>query len=370
MFIRRKLTIRIKHLFALALVVGLIIFLAWLSSQHRYQWDWTVGARNSLSPASSMLLERLDGPIAISVYASKKANLRYRIQQLLARYQHKKSDIQVRFVDPATVPDELNRLGITTDGELRIEYKGRAEHVLKHTEQAVTNALNRVARSGERWIVFVSGHGERDLLGEANHDLGTFGNSLAQRGYQIQPITLTEVYEIPANTALLIIAGPKVPLLDDEIRMLEAFLDAHGNLLWLADSGDAGRLIRLADKLELALGSGLIVDPTTPLFGGNMPTFPVVAHYPAHPITAGFDLITLFPEAIAVNFQSNGKWRATPIVTTGEEAWLETTQPYEHAVFEAPHDHPGPITLGVAIEPHQQDGGVVQRIVVMGDGDF
>ena len=181
----------------LATLVG---FSAWLSSQHRFQWDWSAGARNSLSISSQTLLARLKHPVNITAYASDKEILRKRIRETLDRYRRYKHDLTVRFVDPESVPNEIRRLGIGTDGELRIEYDDRVQHVSEHTEQAITNALNRVARAGERWIVFVTGHGERDMLGEANHDLGEFGESLGERGFRVQPITLSEVQEIPANT--------------------------------------------------------------------------------------------------------------------------------------------------------------------------
>ena len=353
-----------------ALVVVLVSLLAWFSGQHRYQWDWTAGGNNSLSAPSSELLERLEGPIDMTVFASKKANLRRQIQQTLIRYKRYKHDVYIHFIDPETVPDEVQRLGITTDGELRIEYNGRVEHVTKHTEQAVTNALNRVARAGERWIVYTTGHGERDLLGTANHDLGMFGDSMLRRGYLIQPVNLTEIYEIPANTALMIIAGPKVNLLDNEMNMLEAFLDNGGNLLWLSDPGDTNGLKRLAHKIGLQLSSGLVVDPTTLLHGVTLPTFPVVTRYPEHPITKGFDLITLFPETLAVHALSNENWRFAPIVITGDESWIETTQPYAQSLLETPSTPPGPITIGMAVEPAPPEHDHTQRIVVMGDGDF
>ena len=363
-----RITARLKQLLALILLTAVVGWSAWLSSNHRYQWDWTAGARNSLSLSSQVLLERLDNPVIITAYTSN--TLRQRIQESLARYRRYKPDLTVRFVDPESVPDELRRLGITTDGELRIEYEGRAEHVPQHTEQAITNALHRVARSGERWIVFVTGHGERDLLGRANHDLGMFGDSLEQRGYLIQPITLTEVREIPANTALLVIAGPRVALLDEEAKTLEAFLDRGGNLLWLAEPGPLNGLKGLADRLGLRFGPGQIVDPTTPMFGVTESTFPVVSRYPPHPVTAKFNLITLFPESVAVTAQSNDEWRSTAIITTSEKAWSETTKPYVQGEFEAETDQPGPLSLGLAMEPASDDVVTGQRIVVIGDGDF
>ena len=348
----------------------LVGFSAWLSSQHRYQWDWSAGARNSLSISSQRLLERLKHPVNITAYASDKEILRRRIRETLDRYRRYKSDLTVRFVDPESVPDEVRRLGIDTDGELRIEYDTRVEHVSEHTEQAITNALNRVARSGDRWIAFVTGHGERDLLGQANHDLGAFGESLEQRGFRVQPITLTEVHEIPVNTALLVIASPSVAMLEEETKQIQAFVRHSGNLLWLSEPGSLHGLEALAESLSLRFGPGQIIDPSTPLFGVAQATFPIVSRYSSHAVTAEFDLITLYPEAVALTVKPNDTWRSCKIITTSEKAWSETKLPLTEAVFDAASDQPGPLTLGVALQPADADSLPSQRIVVIGDGDF
>ena len=268
------------------------------------------------------------------------------------------------------MPDEVRRLDVGADGELRIEYDGRAEHVTEHTEQAITNALNRVARSQERWIAFATGHGERSLLGSANHDLGEFGQSLQQRGFRVQPITLTDVHEVPANTAVLVIAGPTVAVLDEEAKKFETFLDAGGNLLWLAEPGSLHGLEGLAEKLSLKFGPGQIYDPSTPQYGVDQPTFSIVSRYPSHDVTASFDLITLYPEAVAITAKPDGKWRFDDIIKTSENAWSETSSPLTDAVFDEATDHPGPHTLGLSIQPDEAIDSSRQRIVVIGDGDF
>ena len=343
---------------------------AWLTSQHHYQWDWTSGSRNSLSQSSQLLLERLDGVISITVYASDKKILRARIRESLTRYQRYKNEMTVRFVEPNSVPDEIRQLGVTTDGEIRIEYAGQVEHVTAHTEQEITNALIRVARAGERWIAFLTGHGERDMLGKANHDLGSFGDALKLRGYRVQPITLTEVLEIPSNTALLVIAGPRVAVLREETEKINAFMDRGGNLLWLTDPGPLWGLEELAGRLGVELVPGQIVDPNTPLFGVDQPTFPVVSRYPSHPVTADFDLITLYPESVALTLTPGNEWDSSPLIKTDAKTWSETSASPAPPVFDSSTDHPGPLTLGVALQSKEANTMGAQRIVVMGDGDF
>ena len=43
------------------------------------------------------------------------------------------------------------------------------ENLRMLSEQTLTNALERLAYSGESWIVFLEGHGERNTAGDARH---------------------------------------------------------------------------------------------------------------------------------------------------------------------------------------------------------
>ena len=72
---------------------------------------------------------------------------------------------------------KIRELGITQDGELRIKYLGRTEKVQSINEQAITNAFQRLMRSGERWVVFLEGHGERRAQGTCQSRYGRVGLS-------------------------------------------------------------------------------------------------------------------------------------------------------------------------------------------------
>ncbi|MDX5409037.1 MAG: GldG family protein, partial [Thauera sp.] len=180
MDVTRKTTLglRLQRYGFTLLFLGAIGLLAWLSTQYVYQMDWTAGGRNSLAEDSVRLLGTLDEPVRITAFARENPALREQIREVIARYQRRKPDIELAFVNPDAEPERIRELGVTMDGELRIAYQGRSERVQELSEQAITNALLRVARQGERWIAFLAGHGERDPHGQANHDLGNFGAAL------------------------------------------------------------------------------------------------------------------------------------------------------------------------------------------------
>ena len=373
-----RLLLRANNLIFVILLLAAAVLLGWLTTRHSVQFDWTASARNTLSEASQTLLQRIDDPVRITAYAREDAIIRQRVNELVNRYQQKKSDIRLEFVNPDTVPDRVRELGITVDGELVVEYQGRSEHVQRHTEQELTNALQRIARAGERWLVFLEGHGERSLLGQANHDLGDFGGRLKSRGVRVQGLNLAESGAIPGNTSVLVIADPQVALLSGEVEIIRDYLATGGNLLWLTEPGADAGLAPLAKFLGIEFGRGTAVDPTTRIFGIGDPAYALVTTYPPHPLTRGFNLLTLYPRAGSLHVTAPENWDAQTLLSTSSRSWGESGDLAGEIRFDEGTDEPGPLDIGVVMtrqraEPGAGDEGQMagqQRVLVIGDGDF
>ena len=354
------------------LAVGM---LAWLSTQYNYQADWTANARNSLSDASVELLQGIDGEVRVQVFTADVGPMRQRIADLIARYQRYKADVSLEFVNPDLEPELVRKLGISREGELRLYYQGRQEKVLAWDEQSIVNALQRLTRSDERWLVFVEGHGERSPFGEANHDLGVWAQELEAKGFRLQAINLATQAVIPDNTSVLVIAGPQVNFLPGEVAMIEAYVERGGNLLWLADPDGLYGLEAIADQLGIVLVPGVIVDPTAQVFAIDDPTFAIVGDYGIHPLTRGFDVLTIFPRAAGVSAEPQGDWRADGFLVTTERGWSETGVLAGEIAFDDREDVAGPLTIGVSLTRELMnaagdDASHQQRVVVVGDGDF
>jgi ABC-type uncharacterized transport system involved in gliding motility auxiliary subunit len=358
----------------LFVVVGL---LAWVSNRFVLQFDWTSSGRNTLSKASKMLLDELDGPVQITAYTSESKVRRKATRDLVDRYRNHKPDIELSFVNPDRAPDEIRRLGIKSDGELIVRYAGRSEHVLAFNERTLTNALNRVARSGERRVVYLTGHGERDLSGKANHDLGTFGAQLEERGFTLIRLNLAEIGSIPDNTTLLVLSEGEIELLPDEHALIGEFVDRGGNLLWLSDPAKPTTLGPLARQLGLRFLPGRVHEPSTRAVGVQDSANVVVTKYGAHPITENFELLTVLPGAVAMAVDPKDGWEVTPILSTTRQSWSETGETADPAKRDDDNEIAGPLDVGLALsrsrptgsddphEPAQQ-----QRVVLIGDGDF
>ena len=376
---RSRILLRLQSLVFTVLFVGVIGLLAWLSTQYVYQADWTVGGRNTISEDTRQLLGTLEEGIEVVAFAREDELLRKQIQSQIGTYQRFKSDITLEFVNPDTSPERVREQGVTVDGELVITYQGRSENLTSLSESSITNALLRLSRQGERWIVFLSGHAESDPHGEANFDLGLFGKELERGGFNVQQINLAENV-IPSNTNLLVIASPRVSLLPGEVEQIREWIDQGGNLLWFAEPGEERGLTPLAEHLDIEFLPGTIVDATSQMFGVSNPSIIVVSGYPSQAITREMTAVTVFPEAAAIDIADSEVWETIPLLSTLNRSWTESGELAGEIQFDADSDErAGPLDLGVALTrslPAEAGGETdgeesrEQRIVVIGDGDF
>lgn len=383
---KSRLLFRIQNVAFVALFLGVIGLLGWLSTQYTYQADWTAGHRNTLSKASRQLLHKIHGPVTITAYARERPQLRQQIRDLVGRYQRVKPDVHLEFINPDTVPAQVRDLGITVDGELVIQYQGRSEQLTHLSESGLTNALLRVASGAKRWVVFLTGHGERDPNGRANFDLGDFGRELKNKGMTLETLNLATTAGVPHNTTVLVLASPRVDLLPGEVQAVRTYVHDGGNLLWLHDPGPLHGLEPLAKELHIRILPGTIVDPAAVrLFGAP---FALVTHYAPTPITRGMDVLTLFPEAAGIETgKDHGAWNPVPFLTSSAQSW-DHVGPLSGAIaYDPGKDRHGPLNIGVALsrsvpaestpsDHAKAPGGShgtpprTQRVVVIGDGDF
>lgn len=338
----------------LVIVVGLI---AWLSERYEVKIDWTVNNLHSLSEASKSLLDTMSDPITITAYASKDNNLRKNIQEIVERYQRHKTDISLNFVDPFTVPEQVRERGVQVDGELIIDYQGRSEHLRQSplSEQDLTSALQRVARTDNRLIVFLEGHGERNPNGGRDYDVSQWAVQLRNIGFKVESLNLGEGKGIPENTKVLVIATPKKKLLPGEINIIMEYIEQkHGNLLWLLDpSVSLAGLEPLAENVGLTVQPGMIVDPTSQILGNSPAVVSITTSgYRNHPITLGLENeLSLFPQAsgIVVVPPENEAWLENPLLTTHPQAWSETGKSEGMVQYDEGVDINGPLNIAYAL---------------------
>ena len=352
------------------LLIALAALIAFFAREYRTEYDLTQNARNTISPQTRDVLGKLSGPVKITVFATRqdvRGDARKQVRDFLAPYQRIRPDIAVTFVDPREEPKLAQAAGIRVNGESVIEYNLKSEHLTEYNEQSLVNSLMRLARSGDRLVMVLEGHGERRLSGTANHDLGEFGKQLAAKGFKTNSLNLAVAQDVPANASMLVIASPQVDLQPAEVQKIKQYVQKGGNLLWLIDPEPLRGLQPVSELLGLVLGPGTVVDPDAARLNAS-PTVAIAASYGRHAITDNFRLNTVFPLARQIGVTEGGDWRITRLVEVAPRGWLEMGKLDATIAFDKARDVPGPVNIAVALERTIKERA--QRVVVVGNGNF
>ena len=220
-------------------------------------------------------------------------------------------------------------------------------------------------------------------------------DQLKSDNFLAEPLVLLQ-QDIPADAAVLVVAGPKTDFLEPEIAKLKAYLAKGGKLMVLIDpppSAEAPPLTNLIALLKdwaMEVGNNAVLDPMSQL-RGTQADVPVAAQYPYHAITSTFRLLTAYPFSRSVKpIEGAPAWTARRRVRHERPEQLGRNRP------EDAHDQgrgrprfdkgdvQGPISLAVAVSapiegatpPPPADGQDANpnkpetRLVVVGDSDF
>jgi hypothetical protein len=357
-------------LFAL-LLLGIVVAAGWLVARHDHYWDWTSERSNSLAPESLAILERVEAPLGATVFIDPQNPLLKTIERLLARYAQALPDLEVRVVDPQLFPEQARDAKVSIAGQVLLEYRGRRETLSEIGERALSAAIARLTSTRAPWVAVLEGHGERRIDGEAPADLGRLGKELLERGYLLRPLDLATIPDVPVNTHLLVISTPTIPLFPGEAERLVDYLNRGGNLLWLLDPGPLNGLEVLADQLGIGILPGTLVDAGAAAFGVDSPAVAVISQFTDHPLSDGLKESALLPGALAFESRVAPGWTLASYLASGADSWNETgrlqgTIDRDEIVGE----QAGPLPVVLALTRQLDDGDRVQRVLVVGDGDF
>ena len=379
MNINRKLRFQllVQNSFFVVLFLMLVVLLGYLAGQYHVAKDITQANRNILTQGSVNVLKQMKEPINITVFATKDDasggdNFRKGMIDFIARYQREKKNVNLRFINPSIEPKLAQDAGVKEDGEVVVEYNKRSEHIIPPiAEQEMTNLLVRLSRTNQQAVMYLDGHGERNLLGVKNHDIGEFGKQLEKKGFKFANPDLTVAQAVPSNGAMLVIASPQVNVSDVEAKKIKAYLERGGNLLWLVDDNNLRGLESVAEYLGMTVSPGIALDMASAQYGADA-RVAFASLYGEHAITKNFMLRTLFPEAhqvTAIGTDENG-WKVSNLVEVAPNGWLMAGKLAKDAKpeFNEKTDKRGPINIGVALERIYGKKG--QRVVVMGNANF
>lgn len=376
-------------------VLGILAAINYLAARHNTRWDLTAAAQYTLSEQTKKVLQSLEKPVRITVFARTEDFERFRNR--LDQYQYESRQLQIEYVDPEKRPALADKLKESGLGTVIFEYDGRVQRVTSAEEQDLTNGLIKVVQGEQHKVYFLQGHGEKDTNGSDGRGYSAISQALGSDNFTSDRLVLLQ-QEMPADAKVIVIAGPASDLLQPEVDRLRAYLAKGGKLLVLIDppqNVEAAPLTNLSALLgewAIRVGNDAVLDPMSRLRGAEADVPVAAPPYPYHEITSTFRMLTAYPYARSVKPAEGSASGPTPstFIQSGPSSWAETdlktlttrgeAQPNPDA-----GDTKGPISLAVAVSAPASEGTPPPadtpnsdpppdkpetRLVVVGDSDF
>ncbi|MDE2907262.1 MAG: Gldg family protein [Acidobacteriota bacterium] len=359
-FSRRQAREGVMATSGVALALGILVAVNYILSRQNVRWDLTAAQQYSLSDQTRRVLEELDAPISVLVFAREAEFPGFRDR--LDEYAYVSSQVNVEYIDVDRSPVRARQYEVQAYGTIVFDYEGRIERTTSNSEQELTNALIKAVEGEERTVYFVQGHGERDPEGDDRDGYRAVRDALGRDNFRVESVVLAQTGEVPADATVMVVAGPSTDLLPAEADLLRAYLEGGGKLLLMLDPPDTEddppqpNLTALAGEWGIELGTDVVVDASgVGQLLGTDASVPVAATYPPHAITDGFNLLTAFPLARSVRPAIGGVAGRTGVVVveTGARSWAEADLSQlatgEVTLDEDAGDVPGPVPIATVV---------------------
>ena len=377
---------------SLLIVLGILVAVNYIGRKQNKRWDLTASGQFSLSDQSRNVVQKLDAPLKVMVFAQEPQFQGYRDR--LKEYEYVSKNISAEFVDPDKKPSVAQQNNVQQYGTLIFNYKGRSERTTANTEQDITNTIIKVVSGQVRKVYFSQGHGERDPNSGERDGYQAINTALTNENYGVEKLVLAQTSKVPDDATALVIAGPKTDFFGPELDAVKAYLERNGKLLLMLDppvnasAPELPNLIAFAHEWGVDVSSTIVVDASGMgrLIGADA-SVPIAANYPSHPITERFTVLTAYPLSRGLTIVQGGVngHSAVAVVESSPQSWAEADvkalmSSGEVTLDEAKGDKPGPVTIAAAISYAKPDAPATPptpdapkpetRVVISGDSDF
>lgn len=371
-------------------VLGILVAVNYIGSKQDKRWDLTANKQFSLSDQTRNVLQKINEPLNITVFARESDFQTFKDK--LKEYEYASKNVTTDYVDPEKKPTLASQNQIDAFGTILFKYNNRTERIKSDSEQDITTAIIKVVQGTTKKVYFTSGHGEKDATSADRDGYKTIADAMSHENYTVDKLVLAQAGSVPDDAAVVVVAGPTTDFFPNEITALKNYLAKQGKLLLQldpperVDSPPLTNLIALAHDWGMDVGNDIVVDVSGmgQLIGTDA-SVPVAANYPSHPITQRFRLLTAFPAARSVMPVSGGVngHIAQGFVETSPKSWAESDlkgmlTTGKVSFNAASGDKQGPITIAAAVSAAgtRPAGAAADasnpetRVVVFGDSDF
>jgi ABC-type uncharacterized transport system involved in gliding motility auxiliary subunit len=328
--------------------------------------------RHSLSEQSIAILKSIDQEIAILGFYPNGRN-KDEFERWLDEYNAYTNKLSYESIDPILEPGRAEQYKWSGyGGGLIVQRSKQTQPVYTADEQNITSALLKVSRDTQKVVYFLSGHRERSPTDFDQAGYGQIGQLLQENNYAVKALNLAITSTVPTDTALIVVAGPETPFLEEEKSTLGDYLMAGGKALILANPAlpDTGSETNVNDILapwHVRMDDSLVIDARNALSGD--PTTPAIDRYHLSQITKDLPMIALPWARPIVQEDVVDGIAFTPLAQSSAQSWAKTD--IENLIesgdvsYAEGLDVLGPLTLIATVE---SETGT--RLVLIGDVDL
>jgi hypothetical protein len=391
---RRQLKYGSNAFVSIVLLFVALTFVNYLTTRYKHRFDLTKNRFNTLSAQTVKILrEKVKGPLNITYYyaSGRGGGLPPEVQRLLRNYEGNSRHIRVEFVDVITNLQRAKTDGVFGGVTTILKYPKIPNAVDRLTaipdESAITGSILKLTSARKKRIYFMQGHGERSLTSFDEESMSNAKSSLEKLNYAVESLPMLEKgsritreieekketkkdehqhgeqkEETPSNVIqgvdVLVIAGPRTDLTEEEERIVRDYLDERGKLLLLLDPPETklhqamprfqqllndhgGEILpgMLATSVLALTNEGL---RTVPQFGFRLQPNEPSTHFILKGVPAACAFSGVLPMKHKVTtppgqtytplFQTSDKMAAVPVTAEGE---VKMTGKEPHGPFDA-----------------------------------
>ncbi len=384
--LRRGRTVQgLNAAIASVVFMGICIVVYAFAAHFDKSWDLTKEGRRELSEQTIQVLQNLDEDVEVLCFFVNTGERMQDVAQektrrFLERCQKYTDHIRFEFYDTHKDVLKLREVGVaraTPQGTIILK-RGAQKRAIslqgerpRLEEREFTNTLINVVRSSQPRVCFMTGHGERDFLGD--NDATAFYQALQMESYVPERIAMTlSAPEIPPNCDILVMNRPQRDFFPTELEAIKRYIDNGGRMLLLMEvmvrsSARANSVEQLRPWLEkeygIVVGENLVASLSSRTEVHLVPDFAMLdaeveseyrGSYDAnHPLTMNMKLNMLLRIARTVTLAEKVPEGvdATVVLRSAPDTWAENNLEMVLKAQRAnkdPDDQQGPLGVAVA----------------------
>ena len=380
--------------FAFVILINYVVSV--LIPARHLRHDVTATRFLTLAPQTVQILKNLETDIRANAFFLPNDIRSGQAEDLLNEFSRQSDKFNFRFEDP-----ELNRslaikYGVQQYPAIVIEDRdtGIIQAITAPTEQQIATGILVVTGVKQKKVYILTGHKERSTSRDlVTGELDSEGFDLAVEGllrdnYAVQALNLQQIPRVPADAAVVVIAGPRQDLDQQEFEALDSYVRNSGRVIALFDPDTDQAFVDLVAQWGILLGKDAIVDVASAVAG--KPLTPLIQRANGQYVSSkatGVDItnqidVTFYPgvtsvEAALPQDEMPPQIRFLPLAMTTPASWLE--RDVENISPNPDVDRPGPFPVASVVEACATiDAAPVAcinpeettKLVVFGDSDF